>query len=285
MAYKTYLKSFKLMSDSADTAFVIGQKMTCYNNIYPFKMFPIKGLYNLSFSPITIFCGSNGSGKSTLLNIIAEKTNLSRHSVFNRSAFFKDYTDGCRYAGVIPENSAVLTGDDVSDYLLNMRALNNGIDIRREELFREYTERKFTSHRFSGMADYENWKRSFDAKSKTKSQFVKEDLNPNIDMYSNGETAMRYYIENIGENALYLLDEPESSLSVSKQIEFKEFLENSARYFGCQFIIATHSPILLSLKDALIYDMDSVPVQTKNWTEIEAIRTYYNFFKAHQSEF
>ena len=56
-------------------------------------------------------------------------------------------------------------------------------------------------------------------------------------------------------------------------------------FYECQFIIATHSPFLLSLKDAKIYDFDECPVMTKKWTELENVRNYYNFFKLHEDEF
>lgn len=50
------------------------------------------------------------------------------------------------------------------------------------------------------------------------------------------------------EDGLYILDEPENSLSPQKQIELARFLEDSARFFGCQFFISTHSPFLLAIK-------------------------------------
>jgi len=75
----TYLKSLRLVSDSAETQFIIDQKRTCYNGIYPFKLFPQRELEYVEFAPITIFYGGNGSGKSTLLNIVAEKLGVMRH--------------------------------------------------------------------------------------------------------------------------------------------------------------------------------------------------------------
>lgn len=80
MPAKVYLRSFDLVSSSCDMNFVLGQKMTCFNGIYPFKLFPNKGLRRLEFEPITIFYGGNGSGKTTLLNIIAKKAKIARHS-------------------------------------------------------------------------------------------------------------------------------------------------------------------------------------------------------------
>ena len=73
--------------------------------------------------------------------------------------------------------------------------------------------------------------------------------------------------------------EPENSLSPEMQLKLKSFIEDSARYFGCQIIMATHSPFLLALEGAKIYDFDSSPVQIKDWLELKNIRTYYDFFK------
>ena len=84
---------------------------------------------------------------------------------------------------------------------------------------------------------------------------------------------------------LYLLDEPENSLSPQRQQELAEFLENQARFFGCQFIIATHSPFLLSMRGALVYDMDADPVRPRRWTQLPAVRAYYDFFQKYADAF
>jgi predicted ATPase len=64
-----------------------------------------------------------------------------------------------------------------------------------------------------------------------------------------------------------------------------KFIEESTRFFNCQFIISTHSPFLLSMIGAKIFDLDTVPVSTRKWTELANVRTYYNFFKEHEKEF
>lgn len=84
---------------------------------------------------------------------------------------------------------------------------------------------------------------------------------------------------------MFLLDEPENSLSPAKQQELVKFIEDSARFFGCQFVIATHSPFVLAIRGAKIYDLDEEPVDVKRWTELENVRAYYEFFKKHASEF
>ena len=94
-----------------------------------------------------------------------------------------------------------------------------------------------------------------------------------------------YFTNSIKENALYLLDEPENSLSASLQLKLKRFLEDSARFYHCQFIISTHSPFLLSMQGAKIYDLDSEPIDVKPWTQLKNVKMYYSFFKSHEKEF
>ena len=284
--YRTYINKLTLVSSGEEFNFIRGQKRTCYNGVYPYKIFPEKELRQIEFAPVTIFYGSNGSGKSTLLNILAEKAKVIRHSAFSGSAFFQQYVDSCHLEGKrIPEASQILTSDDVSDYLLDMRHLNDGIDSRREELMEDYTDRKYKELRFTSLEDYDKWKDGYDAKRLSKSRFVKERLMRNVDMFSNGETAMKYYTDRIRDNALYLIDEPENSLSAKFQLDLMEYISIAARYDGCQFIISTHSPFLLALPQAKIYDLDDRPVTVKKWTELENVRIYHDFFLKHQKEF
>lgn len=281
-----YVKALRLTTDSDETLFLKNLKRTCYNGVYPYKIFTMKYLERVEFSPITIFYGGNGSGKTTLLNILAEISGVTRHSPFSSGAFFSDYVSHCRLeADFIPRNSQILTSDDVSDYLLSIRSLNNGIDARREELFQEYLDRKYSDSRLKSLADYDEWKENLQAKKITQSRFVKERLMNNVDMLSNGETAMRYYLERITENALYLIDEPENSLSAALQRELADYISDSARFYGCQFVIATHSPFFLALHGARIYNLDTCPVRESSWTQLENVRAFYDFFKAHESEF
>ena len=133
--------------------------------------------------------------------------------------------------------------------------------------------------------DYEKLKKVNLARSKTQSEYVRRNLMGNVREHSNGESAFIYFNDKIKENALYLLDEPENSLSADKQLELKEFIQNSARFFGCQFIIATHSPFILSLKGAKIYDLDEETVDIKKWTELGSVKAYFDFFMEHKGEF
>ena len=245
------------------------------------------GFKRIDFEPITILYGGNGSGKSTALNVIAEKTCINRDSIYNKSNFYTDYVDMCgmQLEERIPGNSRIITSDDVFDYMLNIRNLNEGIDQKRESLFDEYLDAKYSDFRMSSIADYEQLKKVNSARNKTQSRFVRKELMDNVREYSNGESAFIYFTEKIGENGLYILDEPENSLSPKRQMELMKFIEDSARFFGCQFIISTHSPFLLAMHGAKIYDLDENPVNVKKWTELENVRAYYDFFKKYENEF
>ena len=282
-----YLSEFEFPHVEKETSFLMGIKRMCYDTFYPFKVLSQRSLYRLKFEPVTILYGGNGSGKTTALNIIAEKLRIKRDTLYNRSNFFDDYIDMCQYElrETPPENSAVITSDDVFDYMLNLRALNEGIDARREELFQEYLDDKYSDFKYRTMDDYERLKKVNLSRRKTQSKYVRARLMDNPREQSNGESAFFYFTNKIKDDALYLLDEPENSLSPLRQQELVEYLTNQARFFGCQFIIATHSPFLLAMRGALVYDMDSDPVQPRRWTQLPAVRAYHDFFKEHEAEF
>lgn len=281
-----YLRNFSFPSEDREYNFILDEKRTCFDTFYPFKILSKNDFTEIDFEPVTILYGGNGSGKSTALNVIAEKIGASRDTIFNKSNFFKDYVDMCdmdevKVAGI----KRIITSDDVFDYILNLRNLNEGIDNKRENLFGDYLDAKYSDFKMKSLEDYEELKKVNSARASTMSKFIRKNLMSNVRLYSNGESAYRYFIEKIIENGLYILDEPENSLSPKRQIELMSFIEDSARFFGCQFIISTHSPFLLAIKGAKIYDLDESPVSVKPWTSLENVRTYYEFFKHHDSEF
>ncbi len=281
---KTYLRQVILPSESAELSFLDRRRLNLGLSSYPFGLFPAKGLQVLDLAPVTILYGGNGSGKSTLLNVIAEKAKVSRHSPFNSGDLFPDYVDLCTLGGSAPPGSRILTSDDVFEYLLHSRSLNNGMLERKNELFAEYLDRRNSALPFTGLADYDRWKEGYDAKRKTASRFIRERLSKAPPLRSNGESAVGFFSEHIRQDALYILDEPENSLSVELQKELADYLYNSARWADCQLIIATHSPVLLAMEGARVFDLDSFPVRVRPWWELDNVRSWYAFFLEHAGE-
>ena len=288
-----YLHRFSLPSEGAELHFLTDSRenrRTCYTSRYPFGIFFGREVPTLELEPVTILCGGNGSGKTTVLNLMGEKLSLRRGTVFNRSSFFGDYLDLCR-AETAPafrdarEHSRVITSDDVFDYLLDLRYMNENIDHRRRELLAEYADARYARFQMRSMEDYDRLRQVVDAQRKTGSRYVRDRVMNDVVEKSNGESAFAFFTKEIQEGGLYLLDEPENSLSPQLQRELCSFLEDSARFYRCQFVISTHSPFLLAMKGAKIYDLDSVPVRPCPWTELEHVRTYWKFFHEHESEF
>ena len=282
-----YLSCFEFPDIEQEYDFIFRQKKTCYDTYYPFQILSKHQFRRIDFEPMTILYGGNGSGKTTALNVIGEKLGLHRDSLYNRSNFFEDYIQMCgmKLERQVPKDSAIITSDDVFDFMLNLRSINEGIDRKREELFEEYLQAKYNHFQMKSLDDYERLKKVNAARSSTQSKYIRKTLSDNVREHSNGESAFLYFSEKIKENGLYLLDEPENSLSPAKQQELLRFLEDSVRFFGCQFIIATHSPFLLSMRGAKIYDLDEEIVDVKRWSELENVRAYYEFFKKHEEVF
>lgn len=269
------------------------------DNPYPCGLFTDKELSPIYFKKITIFYGGNGSGKSTLLNLIATKLELNRIAPYNSGELFADYADACEYElgyddegfrNRIPNGSRIITSDDIFDYMLTVRTSNEyvaeGSEKAREDWWTLRTEHVDLSSD-NIIEDYEKIRAAMIAKTKSVSrrQFIRRTVGDQVKLNSNGETAFQYFEQRLKNDTLYCLDEPENSMSPKMQLELVKLLENMAHYCGNQFIIATHSPFLLALKGACIYDLDSNPVDVKKWWELENTRIYYEFFKKNASLF
>lgn len=256
---------------------------------YPFHIFLEKQFFNIEFEPVTIFYGDNGSGKSTLLNIITETINkdkqvISRKKPLVKSEYFDTYIEKCKYylENTIPMESKIILSEDIFENILSKRIENQKKNEGRKELEKQYMQYKYNPVNYSSLEDLSI---SVETRNKTQSKFIKSRIEENSKEFSNGQTSLEFFDKELKENGLYLLDEPENSLSPKFQIELIQLLLELSRFFKCQFIIATHSPFLLSIPDAKIYDLDSIPVIPKKWYELENMKIYYNFFKENKDKF
>ncbi|UOQ48558.1 AAA family ATPase [Gracilibacillus caseinilyticus] len=188
---------------------------------YPFCIPVIQNLEQLEIeSNVTFFVGENGSGKSTLLEAIADKC-------------------GFHTAGGGRNNSyeAEATQSDLGDYvkLSWMPKVTNGFFLRAE-----------TFHQFASYVD------------SLEGDFSKYDPygGDSLHHQSHGESFLSLFQHRFHQQAIYLLDEPEAALSPQRQLAFLRIMHDLASSGQCQFIIATHSPILLGYPDAKIWSFD-----------------------------
>jgi len=303
-----YLKRFQLLNEYNHSFYpeFIGLLDGCTpDEYYPLGLFSpgyLQRFEQIDFENITIFYGGNGSGKTTLLNIIAEKLDVFRYKQYLQTEAFTYYINNCEYE--YEEKPAVrkfLASDDIFDYILSVREDNKGVRFNKDKekdfyaVVNDTTKSGYRNVYPDGVnIDFEDpevnqtieqFRRFTNAQKKTRRQFVRSRVGEMQRQYSNGENALMFFDKEIEKDALYLLDEPENSMSPKFQLELKTLIENSVRYKNCQFVIATHSPFILSSFDAKIYNLDATPVTVERWHELENVRYYYDFFKMNEMLF
>ena len=256
---------------------------------YPFHLFLQKEFFNIKFDTITIFYGDNGSGKSTLLNIITETINkdkkiIKRKNDILKSEYFDMYINECKYyiENDISQGSKIICSEDIFQNILSKREENKKKNNSREDLKMQYLQYKYNPINYSSLEDLSL---SVETRKRTQSKFIKSRIEENEKEFSNGQTSLDFFDKELQEGCLYLLDEPENSLSPKFQLELVQLINELSRFLKCQFIIATHSPFLLSIPNAKIYSLDEIPVTEKKWYELENMQIYYNFFKGNKSYF
>ncbi len=295
-----YLDSFRFPTLEREDEFL--SNYYSYNSYgpqshYPFEVLSLKGLTSLDFSEITVLYGGNGSGKSTALNVIANKLKLLRASAYNKGDLQNEYLKMCSYVKgelddleELRDRATFLSSDDIFRYMLDNRKKNESIRKRTDSTLFDYFQlkkttsipRHFNFETGEGLDKLEEIKH---ARKMSPSEYLKEKIGERTALFSNGETGFMKFIESIVPDRLYILDEPENSLSCELQMKLAQYIEESSRYLGCQFIIATHSPFLLALENAKIYNLDGNPATVSCFGDLPNMKLFYNLFKKHEKEF
>lgn len=189
---------------------------------YPFSIPAIKAMDRLYFrSNVTFLVGENGSGKSTLLEAIAYQCGFHTAGGGRNNAYEVD-------------SSSAILGHAIR--LSWMPKVTNGFFLRAETFYH------FASYLDTLTPD-------------VLSHYGGRSLHHQ----SHGEAFLSLFKHRFGKKAIYLLDEPEAALSPARQLALMRVIKDLAD--EAQFIIATHSPILLGYPDAQIYNFDEQPVE------------------------
>ena len=210
---------------------------------YPYSLPAFHNLDQLPFHPhVTFFVGENGTGKSTLLEAIAILCELnpeggSRHFTFATCATHSDLHDSLRIARI---------GASPRDsYFLRAESFYN-VSTEVDKLFPTIEERLPAYGSLS------------------------------LHQQSHGESFFALFSERLRRPGLYLMDEPEAALSPKRQLEFLALLHQYCNQ-GSQFIIATHSPIIMAYPDACIYVFGAQGLQETPYLETEHYRVTRGF--------
>ncbi len=187
-------------------------------NFYPFSIPAIKNFHQLELNQnVTFFVGENGSGKSTMLEAVADKCDFNTAGGGRNNSYYVEASESA-----------------LADYirLSWLPKITNGFFLRAETFY------QFASH-----IDEVGANDSYGGTS--------------LHSQSHGESFLSLFQYRFHQKAIYLLDEPEAALSPQRQLAFLRILHNLTADGNCQFIIATHSPILLGYPEAAIYSFDN----------------------------
>jgi predicted ATPase len=211
---------------------------------YPFNISTIEAPVEMSFSrPITFFVGENGSGKSTVLDAIARKCGVHPWHKPKRHLGHHNPYEAC-------------LRDHVSTTWTNGRV---PVSLFRAETF----------HDFADFLD------DIALCDPGRLQYHGGQI---LNTLSHGQGILAYFSGRFQVRGLYFLDEPESALSPRSQVTFLKMLRQYEDRGQTQFIIATHSPILLAYPGAQIYSFDASHIREVSYQETSHYQVYREFF-------
>jgi len=213
--------------------------------VYPFCVPAICQTSELTLrQPVVFFVGENGSGKSTLLEAITRKCGVHiwdkpRRHLAHENPF-----------------------EDKLHRFVSVQWANGRVpgSLFRAETFREF-------------ADF------LDDVALCDPGRLQYHGGRILNTLSHGEGMLSYFSGRFQVKGLYFLDEPEAALSPASQLRFVDLLQRLGAAGQAQFIIATHSPILLSCPGAQIFSFDSSRVREVSYKETDHYRIYAQFFE------
>jgi predicted ATPase len=215
------------------------------DDVYPFNLPVLKGTGALEFpTPVTVFTGENGSGKSTLLSALCRRCN-----VYIWEGSSRERVESNPYEKLL-------------DRALSIEWTNGSVpgSYFSPELFRHFSQ--LVDEWASASPEVLEY---FGGRS-----FVTQ---------SHGQSCMAYFRSRFKVKGIHFLDEPEAALSPASQLAFLGVLSEMGKAGLAQFIISTHSPILMSCPLATVYSFDKDAITRVSYEETEHYRVYKEFFR------
>ncbi len=218
---------------------------------YPFNLEVLNRTPEIPLTaPLTFFIGENGTGKSTLL----------------RAA--------CTQCGVYIWEGPTRPRANPNPY---ERALNQALSVL-------WTNGKVPGS-FFGSEIFENFSRLLDEWATSDPSLFEYFGGQSLMTQSHGQSLMAFFKSRYSRKGLYFLDEPETGLSPKSQLALARVLLENSRAGHAQFLVVTHSPILLACPGARIYSFDEAPIKTVEYKETDYYRIYKDFFSNPEKHF
>lgn len=241
-------------------------------DVFPWSLPFIAGLETVQFNtPVTFLVGENGCGKSTFLEgiaagmgaVAAGSDDVRRDPSLTAA---REFANGFRFLRLKrPVTKMFLRAEDVFGFT---RRVQHGMDELRQ----------FESEFASELPEGSGRQRATGLMRAQRREFS-ERYGENPDGRSHGETFLGVLEQRLAPHGLYLLDEPETPLSPARVLALLAMLLRCAAQ-GSQFVIATHSPILMALPNARILSFDEGVVAERRYEDVEHVRITRDFLAA-----
>ena len=238
---------------------------------FPFDLEIVKSLREMQFtSPVTFFVGENGSGKSTVLESIAcavESITVGSESVKTDKSLapLRKLAQYFRLAWTKRTRKGFfLRAEDFFGYAKSMRQTKEEFQRELEDIKDEYKDRSAYAAALASMP-YQGQLADMQRR-----------YGEGLDSYSHGESFLTLFQSRFVPDGLYLLDEPEAALSPTRQLTFIAALKQMTRE-NSQFIIATHSPIILAFPDSQILQFANGKIHEVKYDQLEHVQLTKDF--------
>lgn len=238
---------------------------------YPFNIPAVRGSTEIIFdAPVTFLVGENGSGKSTLLEAIAVQAGaynvgaeeLQRDESLTAVQALADYLQ--LTWSVRTRKGFFLRAEDFFGYVKRLAQMETELAAELRRVDEEYSERSEQARQLARMP------------FASELHALRRQYGRNLNNYSHGESFLELFQSRLQPGGLYLLDEPEAPLSPMRQLTLISMLKQMAAQ-KCQFIIATHSPMLMAFPGATILSFDETPVRPVPFETLEHVTITRSF--------
>ncbi len=244
---------------------------------FPYTVPIIRTLETLAFpTPVTFFVGENGSGKSTLLETIACAAHLPTIGAdqTNQDATLADIrrlSQHLRWSWTKrTRRGFFMRSEDFFGYARQIARTRAELKAELEKLDEEYAGRSRTARTLASLP----YARELGA--------LEHSYGDGLDAQSHGESFFKLFRARFVPDGLYLMDEPEAPLSPSRQLSFLALVGEMVKQ-NAQFIIATHSPIVLAYPGATIYRFDDGRITPAAYDDLEHVALTRAFLNNPQS--
>ena len=243
-------------------------------NAFPFNIPALHGIREMALpGPVTFFAGENGSGKSTLLEALAIAAGLP--TVGGADAASDDSLASQRLLArhLTPvwsrrtHRGFFLRAEDFFGFVRRLTVLRAEMEARLDEVDREYRGRSELARKLA---------RGPAAGSLAE---MRSRYGDDLDANSHGESFLRLFQSRFVPDGLYLIDEPEAALSPQSQLGLVAMMSEMVEQGG-QFVIATHSPVLMAVPGATIYSFDGSPLREVDYDALDGVSLFKEFMLA-----